>query len=126
MYPPFKPNQKSIVTSDIEPIYEYLNSLRFHGDGVNIEVDHSPAGITIKLVSNEATVAATGSGGGGNLVEVEIISGENGAYKGFEIDPTTGERTENEVDIFATRTTAYDLSESKNAVGFVVATTTMA
>lgn len=50
MITPYKPQNKIINTQDLEPLYDFISSLKFYGDGINIVVDHNQAGVSIRYI----------------------------------------------------------------------------
>jgi hypothetical protein len=90
---------------------------------------------TIKQVSGTVTRAsvppARSRRGGGskatdqNVFPVKITGGSNGVYIAKKVDYTTGEIVDEEITIFASRATGYDLSEDKSAVGMEITTETL-
>ena len=95
MRPPYLPNPKQIRTEDLEPLYDYINSLQFHGDGINIVVDHDPTGVSVRFIG-DLTPPAESSGGATNTYPAKIINTTStaGLYfvdlyaNGFDESPT--------------------------------------
>ena len=106
-----------IYSSDLQPIVEFLQSLNFQGDG-SIVVDHNAGGVYIKSTEDPVSVSEGGGVTSGNTFGTEIQSGANGVYQGKKIDQNTGEVSDTEITILATRQTAYNLNASRYAVGF--------
>jgi hypothetical protein len=66
-----------------------------------------------------------GKSGGGNCFPTTTQSGSNGVYIAKKTDFNTGELSTDEITIFASRLTGYDLSSNKSAVGMEISAVTM-
>lgn len=73
MQAPYKPNPKQIRTEDLDPVFDFLQSLNFRGDGINIVVDHDPTGVLVKFIG-EITPQTESSGGGDTNVYPCIVT----------------------------------------------------
>jgi hypothetical protein len=104
-------------SSNQEEILNFLSSLKFEGDG-NIIVDHSEAGVYIRLanIPETADTPAAAAVSGDNLERAIIITGSSGVYN-CNVIKNDGSVSENDTLLIATRATAYDLPADKRILG---------
>lgn len=107
-----------------DEIYDFLQGLKFEGDGLNIVVDDDPTGFVIKYIGEETAVAETTSDGDTSVYPAEIISGGSGIYKANILNEA-GESVESGVDLIATRATGYDLPPDSYVVAYKVKVDTL-
>lgn len=115
--------QPPLDVKNIAALQEFVNSLQFHGDGINIDIDHNQAGIVFRFIGENNVNGQAAAQSEQTVRPAIILSGSAGAYSLSLLDDegTVVEAGEG----IATIATAYDLDSGDSAVAYKLKISTL-